>query len=187
MTGSTGREYLAIPGPSVVPDRVLNAMHRASPNIYAGPLVEMVAGMIPDLRAVARTEHHVAIYICNGHGTWEAAIANTLAAGDHALVLATGGFAKGWADTAEAMGVSVEIMDFGLDQTIDAARVAERLAEDKAHRIKAVLAVHVDTGTSVKNDMRVLRRCLDDAGHPALLMADCIASLACDQIGRAHV
>ena len=78
MTLAHGRPYLAIPGPSVMPDRVLNAMHRAAPNIYEGELVEMVAGLVPDLKAVARTAGDVAIYIGNGHGAWEAAAANTL-------------------------------------------------------------------------------------------------------------
>ncbi|MEL6889918.1 MAG: alanine--glyoxylate aminotransferase family protein, partial [Pseudomonadota bacterium] len=80
-----GREYLAIPGPSVMPDAVLRAMHRAAPNIYEGALVEMVAGIVPDLRAVARTSGHVAMYIGNGHAAWEAALANTIAPGDLVL------------------------------------------------------------------------------------------------------
>ena len=84
---SSGRSYLAIPGPSIMPDEVLQAMHRASPNIYAGELVDMTNTLPPDLRKVARTEHHVAIYIANGHGAWEAALSNTLKEGDKVLVL----------------------------------------------------------------------------------------------------
>ena len=95
MTLSNGRQYLAIPGPSVMPDEVLRAMHRTAPNIYEGELVDMVAGMIPDLRKVARTSGDVAIYICNGHGVWEAALANTVAAGERVLVPAAGRFATG--------------------------------------------------------------------------------------------
>ena len=181
LTLSQGRPYLAIPGPSVVPDEVLRAMHRASPNIYEGALVDMTAGIIPDLRAIARTEHQAAIYMCNGHGAWEAALANTLAEGDHILVLATGRFGHGWAEMAEGLGVKVEIIDFGKSDTIDLSCVAEILGADKEHRFKAVLATHVDTSSSVKNDIAALRQTLDEAGHPALLMADCIASLACDR------
>ncbi|MEX0340141.1 MAG: alanine--glyoxylate aminotransferase family protein [Arenibacterium sp.] len=181
LTLSQGRPYLAIPGPSVVPDEVLRAMHRASPNIYEGELVEMTAGIVKDLRDVARTKHHVAIYICNGHGAWEAALANTVAEGDHILVLATGRFGHGWAEMAEALGVELEILDFGKSSTIDLSRVSEVLDMDKSHRIKAVLATHVDTSSSVRNDIHALRRALDAAGHPALLMADCIASLGCDR------
>ena len=181
MTLAAGREYLAIPGPSAVPDRVLNAMHRASPNIYEGDLIKLTEGLLPDLRDLARTQHHVAIYIGNGHATWEAAASNVLAAGDHVLVLATGVFAKGWGEMAAGLGVSVETMDFGLRAPVDLDRVATRLAEDKAHQIKAVLCVQVDTGTSIKNDLRGVRGAMDAADHPALLMVDCIATLGCER------
>ena len=85
MSASGGREYLAIPGPSVMPDAVLRAMHRASPNIYAGELPDMMPELISGLKAVARTEHNATIYIANGHGAWEAALSNILAEGDQAL------------------------------------------------------------------------------------------------------
>lgn len=181
MPLSNGRTYLAIPGPSAMPDRVLNAMHRAAPNIYEGDLVEMSAGLVPDLKSVARTRHEVAIYIANGHGTWEAAIANTIGPGDHVLVLATGPFCKGWGEMADAIGAKVEVLDFGLEAPIDLARVSDRLDQDKSHQIKAVMTVHVDTGTSLKNDVKGLRDALDANDHPALLMVDCIASLGCDR------
>ena len=95
-------------------------MHRAAPNIYEGALIEMTETVIADLRRVARTEGSVAIYIGNGHAGWEAAIANLLAPGDRALVLATGRFGLGWAATARQMGVEVEVMDFGFRAGIDA-------------------------------------------------------------------
>ena len=176
-----GREYLAIPGPSVMPDAVLRAMHRAAPNIYEGALVEMAAGIVPDLRAVARTSGHVAMYIGNGHAAWEAALANTIAPGDLVLVPATGRFGHGWADMAQGLGAETQIIDFGKSSPVDPGRVAEALRADTAHRIKAVLAVHVDTSTSILNDISALRDVLDAEGHPALLMADCIASLGCDR------
>lgn len=175
-----GRDYLAIPGPSVMPDRVLRAMHRPAPNIYHGALIEMVEGMVPDLKRVARTSQHVAMYIGNGHATWEACLSNTVMAGQKVLVPATGRFGLGWADVAVGLGIDAEVMDFGKSSAIDPVRVAERLAKDKAHEIKAVLAVHVDTSTSYKNDIAALRAVLDDLNHPALLMADCMASLGCD-------
>ena len=103
-TAAFGREYLAIPGPSVIPDAVLSAMHRPAPNIYAGELIDMTASLIPDLRRVARTDGHVAIYIGNGHAAWEAALANTLAPGEKVLVPATGRFAHGWAEMAKGLG-----------------------------------------------------------------------------------
>ena len=180
MTLANGRPYLAIPGPSVMPDRVLNAMHQAAPNIYSGALVDMVAALWPDLRRLAGTAAHVAVYIANGHGTWEAANSNLFSRGDRALVLATGVFGHGWANSARAMGVDVEVLDFGRSTAPDLDRVAATLRADSAGRIKAVLVSHVDTASSVKADIPALRRVIDAAGHGALLAVDCIASLGCD-------
>jgi len=181
MSLAHGRSYLAIPGPSVMPDRVLNAMHQAAPNIYTGDLVEMVHGLIPDLRAVARTKHHAAIYIGNGHAAWEGALANVLGEGDKVLVPATGRFAHGWAEVAQKLGVKPDIVDFGKRAPVDMQKLAARLANDDTHQIKAVMAVHTDTSTSIRNDIAQMRKVLDDIGHPALLMADCIASMGCDR------
>ena len=180
MSLAAGTHYLAIPGPSVIPDAVLRAMHRPAPNIYTGELHEVVDSLLPDLRRVARTRHHVAMYIANGHGAWEAALANVFSRGDRALSLSTGVFADGWADMAEAMGLAVDRLDFGKRAAIDLARVEERLAADTAHEIRAVMCVQVDTASSVKNDIAGLRAVLDRVGHPALLMVDCIACLGCD-------
>ena len=181
MSLAAGRPYLAIPGPSVMPDAVLQAMHIPAPNIYEGAIVDMVATLPPDLRKVARTEHDVAIYISNGHGAWEAALANILQPGDRILVAVTGRFGHGWADMADGLGCTTEKVDFGLRSTIDPARIEEALRADTDHRIKAVLFSHVDTSTSIRNDPRAMRAALDAAGHPALLMADCIASMGCDR------
>lgn len=178
---SGGRPYLAIPGPSVIPDPVLQAMHRPSPNIYAGELLTLTDSLVPDLKAVAGTEHHVAIYIANGHGAWEAALMNTLQPGDRVLVPVSGRFAIGWSEMAEALGIEVELIDFGTAAGWELSRVSERLAADRAHEIKAVLGVHVDTSSSIRNDVAALRSVLNEAQHPALLMADCIASLGCDR------
>jgi len=180
MSLASGRSYLAIPGPSVVPDRVLNAMHRASPNIYEGPIVDLTAGIAADLKRVAGTDQHVAMYIANGHGIWEAALTNSHARGDKSLVLATGRFALGWGRSAAALGIETEVLDFGLRADLDLEAVAARLAADKAHAIRSILVVQVDTATSVKNDIVALRKVIDALGHPALLMVDCIASLGCD-------
>ena len=178
---SFGRDYLAIPGPSVMPDAVLRAMHRGAPNIYAGELVDMAATLVPDLKRVARTDGDVAMYIGNGHAAWEAALANTIAPGETVLVPATGRFGHGWADMALGLGAEVETLDFGKRDPMDMDRIAETLRADVGHKIKAVLAVHVDTSTSIRNDIAALRAVLDAVEHPALLMADCIASLGCDR------
>ncbi|MCA2013368.1 aminotransferase class V-fold PLP-dependent enzyme [Cereibacter sphaeroides] len=179
MTLSNGRTYLAIPGPSVMPDRVLNAMHNAAPNIYEGDLVDMVAGLREDLKTVARAKQNLAIYIGNGHATWEAANTNVFSRGDKAIVLATGRFGHGWAEHAAALGVEALITDFGLNSPIDLNRAEAALKA--APDAKAVLVTHVDTATSVRNDVAAIRKLMDDLGHPGLLMVDCIASLGCDE------
>ncbi|MEC8041065.1 MAG: alanine--glyoxylate aminotransferase family protein [Pseudomonadota bacterium] len=181
MTLKNGQQYLAIPGPSVMPEAVLRAMHRSAPNIYEGELVEVTESLIPDLRLVAGTKHHVAIYIANGHGAWEAALANVLNEGDTVLVAATGRFGHGWAEMARDLGIKTKVVDFGRKSPFDANRLEKVLREDTDHKIKAVLATHVDTSSGVLNDIPALRAAMNAAGHPALLMADCIASLGCDR------
>jgi len=176
-----GRSYVAIPGPSVMPDAVLQAMHRPAPNIYGDDLLAMAQGLVPDLARVARTAHHTAIYIGNGHAAWEAALSNTITPGDLVLVPATGRFGHGWADIARGLGAEAQVLDFGKSSCWDMDQIAEALRADTTHRIKAVLAVHVDTSSSVRNDVPGLRAVLDELDHPALLMADCIASLGCDR------
>ncbi|MBW0158724.1 pyridoxal-phosphate-dependent aminotransferase family protein [Sedimentimonas flavescens] len=181
MSLAHGRPYLAIPGPSTMPDRVLRAMHRAAPNIYEGEIVDLTATVLADLRRVALSSSHVAIYISNGHGAWEAAIANMFSKGDKALVLATGRFGISWAEHARGMGVEVEMIDFGRRTPADPARLEAALRADTERRIKAVLVTHVDTASSVRNDIAAMRAAIDAVGHPALLAVDCIASLACDE------
>jgi alanine-glyoxylate transaminase/serine-glyoxylate transaminase/serine-pyruvate transaminase len=176
-----GRPYVAIPGPSVLPDRVLAAMQRPAPNIYSGALVDLAASLWPDLRALAGTRHHVAAFICNGHGLWEATTANLFSRGDRVLVLASGRFGLSWAGHLRAMGVAVEVMDCGISAGPDWARVEAILRADKAHVIRAVMTTHVDTASSVTTDIPALRATLDRAGHPALLVTDCIASMGCDE------
>ncbi|MBI1415944.1 MAG: aminotransferase class V-fold PLP-dependent enzyme [Limimaricola sp.] len=181
MPLSHGRSYLAIPGPSVMPDRVLSAMHRAAPNIYTGELHEVTAALVPDLKAVARTRGEVAIYIGNGHAAWEAALANVLSPGETVLIAATGRFGIGWGEMAAGLKAHVEVIDHGQRAPVDPARVEAALRADTAGTIKAVLMCHVDTSSSVLSDVAAVRAAIDAAGHPALLMVDCIASLACDR------
>ncbi|MDN5787333.1 alanine--glyoxylate aminotransferase family protein [Pseudorhodobacter sp.] len=178
---ANGRSYLAIPGPSVMPDRVLRAMHRAGPNIYGGEIHDVVAGIWPRLKAVAGTSQNSAIYIANGHGTWEAANCNIFSKGDKALVLAVGRFGIGWSESARALGVDVELLDFGKSSPVDLGRVEAALRADKDHKIKALLTTQVDTSSSIKTDIASLRGVLDAVGHPALLAVDCIASIGCDE------
>ena len=174
-----GRELLAIPGPSVMPDRVLAAMHRPAPNIYEGEIVGLTETVHRDLRTVAGTEGNSVIYVANGHGAWEAALTNTLSEGDTVLVLASGIFAAGWGRMAAQLGVHVETVDAGPRSAVDPAAVERHLHDDATHRIAAVLVVQVDTASSVVNDIAAVAEAVRSAGHPALVMVDCIASFGC--------
>ncbi len=181
MSLNTGVNYLAIPGPSVIPDAVLRAMHRASPNIYEGELVDLTYNLIPRLKNVARTSGHVAIYICNGHGTWEASLANMANRGDRVLVASTGRFAHGWAQTAKSMGIDVDLIEFGNAAPVDPDQIETKLRGCAADHYRAVLLTHVDTSSSVRNDVAAVRRSIDASGSSALLAVDCVASLGCDR------
>ena len=177
---ANGIKQLSIPGPSVLPEAVLNAMHQPSPNIYAGSLVDLANSLYPDLCKVARTEGDAVIYIGNGHAAWEASLTNTLSRGDKVLALVTGRFTLGWIDIAEFFDLQFDTLDFGNEQPVDADKLAEALQKDTKHEYKAVILVQTDTASSVRNDIQAVRRAMDKAGHPALLMVDCIASLACE-------
>jgi len=148
--------------------------------IYSGGLVDLANSLYPDLSKVARTEGDAVIYIGNGHAAWEACLTNTLSRGDKVLALLTGRFTLGWMDLAEHFDLQFETIDFGNRDPIDPERVAEALRNDSNHQIKAIIVVQTDTATSVRNDIKKLRQAIDQAGHPALLMVDCIASLACE-------
>lgn len=182
MTLANGRHTLAIPGPSLIPERVLQAMHRPAPNIYTGPLIEMADTLGPDLKKVARTDGYVAMYIGNGHAAWEASLVNVLSVGDKVLAPSTGHFSHGWTGMARSLGVVVDEIEYGQRSVIDANEIETRLRADKAHEYKAILVVQSDTSTSAKNDILALRKAIDAAGHPALLMVDAIACLGCDEM-----
>ncbi len=178
MTVRNGREFLSIPGPTTVPDEILAAMHRPAVDIYGGELVGITESSLEELPRLFRTAGRAYIYIGNGHGAWEAALANVLSAGDTVLVLESGRFAAGWGLMAEAMGAGIETLTGDQRRAVDPAALEARLREDKDGRIKAILVVQVDTASGVANDIPALRRAIDAAGHGALLMVDAIASLA---------
>ena len=176
----TGRHYTAIPGPSVLPDRVLAAMHRASPDIYAPEIETMAAEIAADLKALAGTRAHLAMYLCNGHGTWEAMATNLFSPGDQVLLLACGTFGHGWANVLRGLGLAPQVIDFGLHSPADPEAVTSALRAAPA--TKAVLVTHVDTATSVRSDVAAIRAAIDAAGSSALLALDCVASLGCDEV-----
>ena len=178
MSVANGRTLLAIPGPTNVPDRVLQAMMRPAEEIYSGPMVALTDGLLADLKTIFGTKARTYIYAANGHGGWEAAISNVLSRGDKVLVLASGRFAIGWGQMAAFMGADVEVMEGSWRASIDSAKVEERLRRDTTHSIKAILMVQIDTASGVVNDVKAVRRAIDAAGHPALFMVDGVASLA---------
>ena len=179
-TLAAGPEIIAIPGPTIVPDRVLSAMHRPMPDLYAGELLTVTDEIYERLPALARTTSPALITISNGHGAWAMALSNTLSRGDRVLVLECGVFARVWAEMAEFDGLDVEMMIAEEGAAIDPDAVEQRLREDSTRAIKAILMVQTDTASSVRNDVAAVRRALDAADHPALLMVDCIASMACE-------
>jgi alanine-glyoxylate transaminase / serine-glyoxylate transaminase / serine-pyruvate transaminase len=180
---SGGRTHVAIPGPSVMPERVLAAMQRAMPDIYSGELVNASDDVFDRLPGIARTTTaRPFVTISNGHGAWEMTISNTLSRGDKVLVLESGYFSLVWGRMAEFSGIDVEILpEPSPRHTIDPAAVEARLRADTTRSIKAIFVSHVDTATSVLNDIPAIRRAIDDADHPAMFMVDCIASMGCDR------
>ena len=165
MTVRAGREFLAIPGPTNMPDDVLRAMHRPALDIYSREMVEMTAGLLGDLTKLFATKGQSYIYIANGHGAWEATLSNVLSRGDKVLVLESGRFAINWGNAAAAMGAEVEVLKGDFRRAIRPAEVEERLRQDKSHRIKAVLAVQVDTASGVFNDIEAIGKAIRASGQ----------------------
>jgi alanine-glyoxylate transaminase/serine-glyoxylate transaminase/serine-pyruvate transaminase len=179
MVVRAGREFLAIPGPTTMPDEVLRAMHRPALDIYSDTMVQLTDGLLRDLGQLFATQGRCYIYIANGHGGWEAALSNVLSRGDKILVLESGRFAIGWGQAAAAMGVEVEVLPGRWHRAVDPAEVEARLRQDTQHNIKAVICVQVDTASSAVNDIEAIGKAIRAAGHPALYMVDAVASLAC--------
>jgi alanine-glyoxylate transaminase/serine-glyoxylate transaminase/serine-pyruvate transaminase len=178
MTIANGHRHLAIPGPTNIPDEVLNALHSPSVDIYGGVSEDASRSCLKDLKKVFGTKAgKVYIYACNGHGAWEAALTNVLSRGDKVLVLVSGLFPVVWGENAKKLGLVVEELPERTGRAVDAKAVEARLNKDAAHEFKAVLMVHADTATGVVNDIASVRKAMDAAGHPALLMVDTIASL----------
>ncbi len=172
-----GRHFLQIPGPTNVPDRVLRAI--AQPTIdHRGPAFAPIAREALDgLQRVFQTSGHVVIYPSSGTGAWEAALVNTLSAGDKVLMFETGHFAALWRDMAARLGLQVDFVPGDWRRGVDPAIVEEKLAEDRGRAIKAVAVVHNETSTGVTSRIADVRRAMDDARHPALLLVDTISSL----------
>ena len=172
-----GRNFLMTPGPSNIPDRVLAAMHRPAVDLIDTDFMALTESCFDDLAKVFRTDSRVFLYASNGHGAWEAALANLIGEGDLVLAPSTGMFSWAWGQLASDLGAEVEEWEGDWRSAFDPGHIEERLRVDPEHRIKAVLAVQTDTSTSVTSDIAAVRRALDACRHPALLMADVVASL----------
>ena len=173
MAVRNGREFLAIPGPTTIPDEVLRAMHRPAVDIYSGPLLKLTDSLLHDLSRVFRTKGHSYIYIANGHGAWEAALTNVLSKGDKILVLESGRFALGWGNAAAFLGVQVEVLKGDWRRAVRPAEVEARLRKDKAGKIKAILVAHIDTSSGVVNDIASIGKAIKAATPRRIIHGRC--------------
>jgi alanine-glyoxylate transaminase / serine-glyoxylate transaminase / serine-pyruvate transaminase len=179
MTVRAGREFLAIPGPTTMPDEVLRAMHRPALDIYSDQMINLTDSLMADLSKLFATKGKSYIYIANGHGAWEAVLSNVLSRGDKVLVLESGRFAVGWGNAARAMGAEVEVLKGDWRRAVQPGEVEARLRKDKSHEIKVILVAQVDTASGVFNDIEAIGKAVKASGHPALFMVDAVASLGC--------
>jgi alanine-glyoxylate transaminase / serine-glyoxylate transaminase / serine-pyruvate transaminase len=174
-----GRHFLNTPGPTNLPERVIHAMAR-NPINHRGPeFGELGLRVIGKLRPLFETTGTIGIFPASGTGAWESALVNVLAPGDRVLISRTGQFATLWEQMAQRFGLDVVTLDTDWRRGADAAAMGQVLAQDKEHRIKAVLVVHSETSTSCMSDVAAVRAAMDAASHPALLLVDAISSLGC--------
>jgi alanine-glyoxylate transaminase / serine-glyoxylate transaminase / serine-pyruvate transaminase len=173
-----GRHFLQIPGPTPVPDRILRAMDMPVIDHRGPEFKRLGLRVLSGIRTVFKTASPVVIYPSSGTGAWEAALANTLSPGDKVLMYETGHFATLWKNIAVKLGLDPEFIASDWRSGADAAAIEARLAEDKGHAIKAVCVVHNETSTGATSRIDEVRRAIDAARHPALLMVDTISSLA---------
>ncbi len=172
-----GRHFLQIPGPSPIPDRILHAMSKPIID-HRGPEFQALGyRALNGIKTIFQTEGSVIIYPSSGSGAWEASLANTLSPGDRVLMYETGHFASLWKAMAEKLGVQAEFIASDWRSGADPDLIEQRLREDKGHEIKAVCVVHNETSTGAMSPIQKVRKAIDAAGHPALLMVDAVSSL----------
>jgi alanine-glyoxylate transaminase / serine-glyoxylate transaminase / serine-pyruvate transaminase len=172
-----GRHFLHVPGPSNVPDRVLAAMSNPVIDHRSQDFFDLVKHITAGMARIFRTKGPVAIYPSSGTGAWETALLNTLSPGDKVLAFESGQFATLWKVMADKHGLKIDFIPGDWRHPLDPAEIERRLTADKGHEIKAVLIVHSETSTGVLNDVPAVRKAMDAAKHPALLMVDAISSL----------
>ena len=178
MVSKSGRHSLQIPGPTNVPDRILRVLARPTIDHRGPEFARLAREVIEGLQQVFKTSGAVVIYPSSGTGAWEAALVNTLSPGDKLLMFETGHFATLWRNMAVRLGLQVDFVPGDWRHGVDPKVVEAKLAEDRSRAIKAVAIVHNETSTGVTSRVAEVRRRMDKAGHPALLMVDTISSLA---------
>jgi len=178
MTYRSGRHFLQIPGPTNVPDRVLRAIDLPTMDHRGPDFAALGHEVLDGLRTVFKTAQPVVIYPASGTGAWEAALVNTLSPGDRVLMFETGHFATLWNKMATKLGLVTEFIPTDWRRGADAAVLEAKLREDKGHTIKAVCVVHNETSTGATSRIGLVRKAIDAASHPALLLVDTISSLA---------
>ena len=174
-----GRNFLFVPGPTNVPDRILRAMHRAMEDHRSSAFPEMPLTLFRDLKKVFKTTTgQPFIFPSSGTGAWEVALVNTLSPGDRVIAPRYGQFSHLWIELAKRLGLRVDVLEVEWGEGAPVERIQEILTADKQHEIKGVLIVHNETATGVTSDVGAVRRALDAAGHPALLYVDGVSSIA---------
>jgi len=174
-----GRNFLFVPGPTNVPERILRAMHRAMEDHRSSAFPELTIPLFRDLKQIFRTTTgQVFVFPGTGTGGWEAALTNTLSPGDRVLAPRFGQFSHLWIDLAQRHGMRVDILDVDWGEGAPVERIEEIVTQDAQHEIKGVLIVHNETATGVTSDVAAVRRALDAARHPALLYVDGVSSIA---------
>jgi alanine-glyoxylate transaminase/serine-glyoxylate transaminase/serine-pyruvate transaminase len=175
----TGRHFLQIPGPTNVPDRVLRAMDQPVIDHRGPEFAELGLAVLSGLREIFQTKGHVIVYPSSGTGACEAALVNTLSAGDRVIIFETGQFSNVWRQIGERLGLDVDYVPGNWRRGASAAELEARLSSDTRHAVKAVVVVHNETATGVTSRIPELRRVMNRLRHPALLIVDAISSLAC--------
>ncbi len=178
MAFRSGRHSLQIPGPTNLPDRVLRAMDQPLIDHRGPEFPAITKAVVAGLKRVFKCSGPVAIYPASGTGAWEAAILNTLSPGDKVLAFETGQFSTLWTKLALRHGIEVDLIPGDWRHPADPAQCEAKLVADKGHAIKAVLVLQSETSTGVASDIAGIRRAIDRARHPALLLVDTISSLA---------
>src|SRR5476649_2094908 len=176
-TKPRGRQFFNNPGPTNIPDRILRAMDRPVMDFLAPEFLEIHRACHAGVKRILKTDGELFIHASTGHGAWEAAVANLFSPGDLVLVIETGHFSNGWREMGEALGLKVETLNADWRKGVEFSKLTERLTKDKNHEIKGIFSVHNETATGMVLPLAEVRRSMDAAKHPAMLLSDTISSL----------